>query len=66
MTVAIRLATAADAAAIAAIYGPYCTNSRISFEEAAPDAAEMSRRIAGEKPGYHPWFVAEAEGAILG
>jgi phosphinothricin acetyltransferase len=66
MTVAIRLATAADAAAIAAIYGPYCTESRISFEETAPDAREMARRIEGEKPGYHPWFVAEEEGTILG
>jgi L-amino acid N-acyltransferase YncA len=66
MTVAIRLATTADAAAIAAIYGPYCTDSRISFEEIAPDAREMARRIEGEKPGYHPWFVAEADGAMLG
>jgi len=66
MTVVIRLATPADAAAIAAIYAPYCTRSRISFEETAPDAKEMARRIAGDKPGYHPWFVAEKEGAILG
>jgi phosphinothricin acetyltransferase len=66
MTVAIRLATTADAAAIAAIYGPYCTESRISFEETAPDAREMARRIEGEKPGYHPWFVAEEAGTILG
>ena len=66
MTIAIRLATAADAAAIAAIYGPYCTDSRVSFEEEAPDAEEMARRIAGEKPGYHPWLVAEEAGAILG
>jgi phosphinothricin acetyltransferase len=66
MTVAIRLATTADAAAIAAIYGPYCTASRISFEVTAPDPEEMARRIAGEKPGYHPWFVAEEAGTILG
>ena len=66
MTIAIRLATTADAAAIAAIYGPYCTESRISFEETAPDAEEMARRIAGDKPGYHPWLVAEEDGVILG
>lgn len=66
MSVAIRLATANDAAAIAAIYGPYCTDSRISFEETAPDADEMARRIAGDRPGYHPWLVAEEDGAILG
>ena len=66
MTFAIRPATAADAGAIAAIYGPYCTGSRVSFEEVAPDSAEMARRIAGDRPGFHPWFVAEEEGAILG
>jgi L-amino acid N-acyltransferase YncA len=66
MTAAIRHATADDAEAIAAIYGPYCTDSRISFEETAPDAGEMARRIVGEKPGYHPWFVAEEAGAIIG
>lgn len=66
MTLAIRLATAADAEAVAAIYGPYCTDSRISFEEVAPEATEMERRIAGDRPGYHPWFVAEELGSILG
>jgi phosphinothricin acetyltransferase len=66
MTLAIRLATVADAAAVAAIYGPYCTDSRISFEEEAPDDAEMARRIAGERPGFHPWLVAEEAGTILG
>ncbi|HEX6219194.1 MAG TPA: GNAT family N-acetyltransferase [Sphingomicrobium sp.] len=66
MSFAIRLATTADAAAIAAIYGPYCTDSRISFEEVAPGAAEMARRIAGDRPGFHPWFVAEEEGRVIG
>ena len=66
MTFAIRPATAADAGAIAAIYGPYCTGSRVSFEEVAPDSAEMARRIAGDRPGFHPWFVADEDGAVLG
>jgi phosphinothricin acetyltransferase len=66
MSLAIRLATAADALAIAVIYGPYCTDSRVSFEEEAPDAAEMARRIDGERPGFHPWLVAEEAGTILG
>lgn len=66
MATVIRLATPADADAVAAIYGPYCTDSRISFEEVAPDPAEMARRIAGERPGYHPWFLAEEDDAILG
>ncbi|MFL5220281.1 MAG: GNAT family N-acetyltransferase, partial [Microvirga sp.] len=66
MAVVIRLATTEDAAAIAAIYRPYVEGSRISFEEAAPDAHEMARRIAGELPGMHPWFVADEGGRIVG
>jgi L-amino acid N-acyltransferase YncA len=66
MAVLIRLATNADAPAIAAIYAPYVTNSRISFEEIAPDDAEIRQRLIGEHPGYHPWFVAEEGGRILG
>jgi phosphinothricin acetyltransferase len=63
---AIRLASAADAAEIAAIYRPYVEQTRISFEEVAPDAAEMEQRILGDMPGYHPWFVAEEDGRLLG
>ena len=66
MCFAIRLATPADADAIAAIYGPYCTDSRISFEEEPPCAAEMGRRIEGDRPGFHPWFVAEEGDTRLG
>ena len=62
----IRLATAADAAAIAAIYAPYVTDTPVSFEAEAPDEAEMRRRI-GEGGSLYPWLVAEDEdGAILG
>ena len=66
MPLFIRLATIADAAALAAIYAPYCTDSRVSFEEEAPSADEMASRITGDRPGYHPWLVAEEDGAILG
>jgi L-amino acid N-acyltransferase YncA len=62
----IRLATADDAAAIAAIYAPYVTDTPVSFEEVAPDAAEMARRIAGDDRGLHPWLVAEEGGAVIG
>lgn len=62
----IRLAAAEDAAAIAAIYRPYVEGSRISFEESAPDAAEIARRMAGDKPGLYPWLVAEEDGGLLG
>ena len=62
----IRLATPGDAASIAAIYAPYVTATPVSFEEEAPDAAEMARRIAGDGRGLHPWLVAEEGGTILG
>ena len=66
MAVLIRLARESDAATIAAIYRRYVEDSRISFEETAPDAAEMARRIGGDRPGYHPWYVAEEDDHILG
>ena len=62
----IRLATAADAAVIAAIYAPYVTETFVSFEEEAPGTEEMVKRIAGSMPGLHPWLVAEADGHVLG
>jgi len=64
--VLIRLATPADAAGMAEVYRPYVEGSRISFEEQAPDAAEMARRVAGDRPGFHPWLVAKENGRILG
>jgi len=63
MAVLIRLAAAGDAAAIAAIYRPYVEESRISFEEEAPDAAEIARRM--DSP-LHPWLVAEEHGLVRG
>jgi len=64
--VLIRLAGEADAAAIAEVYRPYVEDSRISFEEHAPDVAEMARRIIGDRPDFHPWLVAAENGEILG
>jgi phosphinothricin acetyltransferase len=66
MAVLIRLARESDADAIAAIYRGYVEGSRISFEEVAPDAVGMARRIRGEMPGYHPWYVSEEDGQLLG
>jgi phosphinothricin acetyltransferase len=63
--VLIRLALPGDAGAIAELYRPYVEQSRISFEEHAPDAEAMARRISGDLPGFHPWLVAEEGGALL-
>jgi phosphinothricin acetyltransferase len=59
----VRLATEADAAAIAATYRPYVENSRVSFETEAPDAAQMAWRM---ESGLHPWLVAEDDRRLLG
>jgi L-amino acid N-acyltransferase YncA len=52
----IRLATVADAAAIAAIYRPYVETTAISFETEPPDDREMAERISGTLE-THPWLV---------
>jgi len=55
-----------DAAACAAVYAPYIEGGAVtSFELAAPDAAEMARRIAGLS-ATHAWLIAEREGEIAG
>jgi phosphinothricin acetyltransferase len=56
---------AGDGAACAAIYAPSVTSGAASFEEEAPDAAEMTKRIARTSQRY-PWLVAEDGGHILG
>ena len=56
---------APDGAACAAIYAPHVEGSAVSFEERAPDAAEMAARI--ERYGAsHAWLVAEREGEVVG
>ncbi len=54
-----------DAAACAAIYAPYVSETAISFEEVAPDAAQMRARIE-RATAAHAWLVAEAGGAVVG
>jgi phosphinothricin acetyltransferase len=63
----IRLADAdRDAEAVAAIYRPSVEGGLASFEEVAPDAAEMARRIHTTLERT-PWLVAEDDGgAIVG
>ncbi|MFL5310314.1 MAG: GNAT family N-acetyltransferase, partial [Myxococcales bacterium] len=61
----IRLATAADAEAIARIYDPIVAATAISFEVDPPGAAEMERRI-GETLEMTPWLVYESEGSLRG
>jgi L-amino acid N-acyltransferase YncA len=64
-TTLYRIAHAGDAAAIAAIYAPYATDTVITFETEAPDAEEMRARIAliGQR---YPWLVVEFDGNVVG
>ena len=62
----IRLATAADAAQVAAIYAPFCRgDSHVSFEVEPPTPDQMARRIASTLE-HHPWLVCESGGEVLG
>ena len=61
----IRLATLADAAAVAAIYRYYVENSSISFELTAPTEAVMRQRMT-QVLSKLPWLVCELDGAIAG
>src|SRR3954453_7304985 len=63
MTPAIRDAEPArDAAACAAIYAPYVTETVISFEAIPPTAQEMARRMDAALL----WLVAAEADAVIG
>ena len=67
MTVCLRIATPADAAAAAAIYAPYVRETAITFEIDAPDATEFGRRIEHTLERY-PYIVAQDpdSGRVMG
>lgn len=65
MSFLIRAATSADAAAIAEIYEPYVETMSVSFEQRAPSAKEMARRIETITETY-PWLIAESDGEVVG
>ena len=61
---AMRFASAADAAALLAIYGQYLDTS-VTFEQDLPSEEEFARRI-GEYGGTHPYLVWEEGGRPVG
>jgi L-amino acid N-acyltransferase YncA len=61
----VRVATEADAGAVAAIYAPYVLRTAISFEEQAPSPEDMAARMRKILEG-HPFLVFEEDGAVLG
>ena len=64
--VVIRPATPADLPDIQRIYGHHVTTGFASFEEVAPDLAEMTRRYTAIVEAGFPYLVAEAGGRVVG
>jgi phosphinothricin acetyltransferase len=62
----VRAATAADVAAIAAIYRPAVLAGTASFELDPPDEAEMLRRFEAVTDAGYPYFVATLDGRVAG
>jgi L-amino acid N-acyltransferase YncA len=65
MSRTIRMATLDDAAAVQAIYAPYCDQSPVSFEIVAPTVPQMRERMAGVLARF-PWLVGEVDGVVAG
>lgn len=62
----LRAATTQDAAALAAIYAFYVTDTAVTFEIEPPSSEEMRARMEAVAERY-PWIVAESEdGEIAG
>jgi L-amino acid N-acyltransferase YncA len=61
----IRDATEDDAAACAAIYAPYVTDTAISFELVPPSPAQMAERIAAALR-RHAWLVLTEGERVVG
>jgi len=63
----IRSASAADAAAVAAIYGHHVLHGLGTFEEVPPSEAEIAGRIAAVLERGLPYLVAvDDAGAVIG
>ena len=65
VSVAIRLATDLDAAAIADIYAPFVESNATSFETEPPPAEEIRRRVR-ETTAAYPWLVCVCDDRVAG
>jgi phosphinothricin acetyltransferase len=61
----VRVATPADARAIAAIYAPYVLETAISFEEVPPEHTEMAARMVSILETY-PYLLFDDGDRVLG
>lgn len=65
MDMTVRDATERDAAACAAIYRPYVTDTAITFETEPPSPEDVAARIA-DAQRTHAWLVLEDGGRVVG
>jgi phosphinothricin acetyltransferase len=65
MNLTLRMATEQDAAAVRAIYEPFCGDSVTSFEIIPPKVADLQSRIRIITAQY-PWLVCERDGGVRG
>ena len=61
----LRLATADDAAGVAAVYAPYVLDTAITFETVPPTVEEMRGRIE-RLSATHAWLVCADGDTVLG
>lgn len=66
LSLALRDATPADAAACAAIYAHHVTNGFATFDTEPPTAARFEERIAQVRACGWPWLVSELGATVLG
>lgn len=62
----VREASPADAAAIAAIYNYYITDTIVTFEETPVSPEEIANRMVKVRGASLPWLVAEEQGVVVG
>ena len=62
----LRASSAADAAALAAIYNPYIRDSVATFEETPLGATAMRERLAQVQAQRLPWLVATVDDRVVG
>jgi phosphinothricin acetyltransferase len=66
MSLAVRDATAADVAQIAAIYAHHVRTGLASFETQPPDEAQMRERLEAIRAKGLPWLAGEIGGRVAG
>lgn len=65
-SVRVRMATTADAAAIAQIYNHYIEYSTVTFEQSCLNETEIKQRMLALSQAALPWLVLEENNQLLG